>query len=73
VETTELCRELTGNEVPIGGTTQTRPGDVPLYISDCARLFERTDWRPSRTPREILADIQAWIKDNEPALEAALV
>jgi CDP-paratose 2-epimerase len=71
-ETTELCRELTGNAVPIDGTTETRPGDVPLYISDCARLFERTDWRPSRTPRGILADIQAWIRDNEPALEAAL-
>jgi CDP-paratose 2-epimerase len=73
LETTELCRELTGNDVPIEGTKEARPGDVPLYISDCARLFERTDWRPSRTPREILADIQEWIEDNEPALEATLV
>jgi CDP-paratose 2-epimerase len=73
LEATELCREITGNDVPIEGTREARPGDVPLYISDCARLFERTDWRPNRTPREILADIQAWIEDNEPALEAALV
>jgi CDP-paratose 2-epimerase len=72
-ETTELCRELTGNDVPIEGTSEARPGDVPVYVSDCARLFERTDWRPSRTPREILADIREWIEDNEPALEAALV
>jgi CDP-paratose 2-epimerase len=71
-ETTELCRELTGNDVPIEGTGEARPGDVPLYISDCARLFERADWRPSRTPRDILADIRAWIEENEPALEAAL-
>jgi CDP-paratose 2-epimerase len=47
--------------------------ELTLYISDCARLFERTGWRPRQTPREILADIQAWIEDNEPALEAALV
>jgi CDP-paratose 2-epimerase len=73
LETTELCRELTGNHVPIEGTSEARPGDVPLYISDCARLFERTDWRPSQTPREILTDIQGWIEENEPALEAALV
>jgi CDP-paratose 2-epimerase len=73
LETTELCRELTGNDVPIEGNSEARPGDVPLYISDCTRLFERTDWRPNQTPRQILADIQAWIEDNEPALEAALV
>jgi CDP-paratose 2-epimerase len=73
LEATELCRELTGNDVPIEGTSEARPGDVPLYISDCARLFERTGWRPRQTPREILADIQAWIEDNKPALEAALI
>jgi CDP-paratose 2-epimerase len=72
LEATELCRELTGNEIPIEGTSEGRPGDVPLYISDCGHLFERTDWRPSRTPREILADIHAWVENTGPALEAAL-
>jgi len=72
LETTQLCRELTGNEVPIEVIGEARPGDVPLYVSDCARLFERTDWRPRRAPREILADIHGWVKDNEAALEAAL-
>ena len=43
-ETTEICRELTGNEVEIGDPAE-RPGDVPLYISDCGRL-QLTDWRP---------------------------
>jgi CDP-paratose 2-epimerase len=73
LEATEFCRDLTGNDVPIEGVSQARPGDVPLYISDCGRLFDRTDWRPSRTPREILADIHAWVEENELALEAALV
>jgi len=72
LETTQLCRELTGNVVPIEPTGEARPGDVPLYVSDCARLFERTDWRPRRPPREILADIHGWVKDHEAALEAAL-
>jgi CDP-paratose 2-epimerase len=73
LEATELCRELTGNDVPVEGTSEARPGDVPLYISDCARLFERTDWRPRQTPREILGDIQAWIDANELSLQGALV
>ena len=45
LEATELCRELTGNEVAIEASVDDRPGDVPLYLSDCTRLFERTAWR----------------------------
>jgi CDP-paratose 2-epimerase len=72
LETTELCRELTGNEVSIEPAAETRPGDVPIYISDCARLFTHTSWRPERGPREILADTYEWITDNEQAVVAAL-
>jgi CDP-paratose 2-epimerase len=72
LETTELCRELTGNEVPVEPTEETRPGDVPLYISDCDLLYRHTDWRPERTPREILKDTYDWITDNEQAVVAAL-
>ena len=39
LETTELCRRITGREVPIGSESETRAGDVPLYISDCAALL----------------------------------
>ena len=31
-----------------------------------------TDWRPRRTPAEILADIHAWIVEHEAALANAL-
>ncbi len=71
-ETTELCRELTGNEVPISAGTEGRPGDVPLYLSDCSRLFEATDWRPARSPREVLTEILAWVEENEAAVAASL-
>ncbi len=72
LETTELCRELTGAEVPIEPSDEGRPGDVPLYISDCSRLFESTGWRPARGAREILADILAWVRENEDAVAASL-
>jgi CDP-paratose 2-epimerase len=71
-ETTELCRELTGNEVAIGSTAETRPGDVPIYISDCGSLHRHTSWRPRRRPREVLEDILAWIEENNFAVRAAL-
>jgi CDP-paratose 2-epimerase len=71
-ETTDLCVELTGNEVPIEPVAQARPGDVPLYATDCRRLFARTDWRPRRGPRAVLEDTLAWVEANERDVLAAL-
>jgi CDP-paratose 2-epimerase len=72
VETTALCRELTGNEVPISGEPDERPGDVPIYISDCTRLFERTTWRPRRSPRQTLVDLDEWIDGHASELQRSL-
>ena len=71
-ETTDLCRELTGNEVAIEPVAEARPGDVPHYASDCRALFARTAWRPARSPRTILEDTLAWIEANEQAVMTAL-
>ena len=71
-EATALCRELTGREVPVTPAGADRPGDVPVYLSDCARLFAHTDWRPRRSARDTLADIAAWAAEHEDDLLAAL-
>jgi CDP-paratose 2-epimerase len=71
LEATELCAELTGNRIEIGSVEQTRPGDVPVYISDCSRLYHRTGWRPSRSARDVLTDIYAWIREHEDAVGEA--
>ena len=71
-ETTALCAEITGNEVVVEQSSEVRPGDLPLYISDCSHLFERTEWRPRHSPRDILADIDRWIAENETAVSEAL-
>jgi CDP-paratose 2-epimerase len=73
LETTALCRELTGREVPIGSVPDTRRGDVRIYFSDCSRLFAHTEWRPSRSPRDVLTDTCEWIAANERSLEGALL
>jgi CDP-paratose 2-epimerase len=73
LETTEICRELTGNTVPITPVLQARPGDVPHYASDCTRLFARSPWRPRRSPRTLLEHTYAWILDNEASVLETLV
>jgi CDP-paratose 2-epimerase len=72
LETTDICRELTGTELPIERSAEARLGDVPLYISDCSRLFDLTGWRPTRGAREVLTDIHTWVRKNEDAVAASL-
>ena len=72
-ETTELCRELTGNEVAVEASGKQRPGDVRIYLSDCNRLFGMTEWRPRRDARTILADTLGWIEAHEDDVRAALL
>ena len=72
LETTALCQELAGREVPVLDSAAARPGDVRIYLSDCERLFGLTDWRPRRGARQVLEDIHQWIVKNEDAVRAAL-
>jgi CDP-paratose 2-epimerase len=71
-ETTAICRELTGNEVPIEPVERTRAGDVPIYLSDCAKIFGLDEWRPRRGARQVLADIHGWIAADPERIAQAL-
>jgi CDP-paratose 2-epimerase len=72
VETTEICRELTGNEIPVSPRAKTRPGDVRIYLSDCERLYALSGWRPRRDARRTLADIYGFIDANAASIDRAL-
>jgi len=73
LETTDLCRELTGTEVDVRPATAGRPGDIPLFLSDCSRLGTYSTWRPRRDARTVLSDTLAWIDEHEAVIRAALV
>jgi CDP-paratose 2-epimerase len=69
MELTQLCTKVVGNEVTTAGLSDTAGFDVPLYVSDCSRLFSRSDWRPKCSVESIVADIFQWIRANEAALK----
>jgi CDP-paratose 2-epimerase len=71
-ETTALCRELTGRTIPVTGSQEDRPGDVRIYLSDTARLFSRTDWRPRHSAEDVLSDTAAWLRAHESLVVSAL-
>ena len=58
--------------VEIASEPETRAGDIPVYISDCSRLFAHTDWRPTRDPARILGDIHEWIESDRETISRAL-
>jgi CDP-paratose 2-epimerase len=72
LETTALCAEITGHRLEVEASTETRQGDVPLYVSDCRALASLSEWRPRRGPRAVLADLHAWVCAHEADLERTL-
>jgi len=69
-ELTTLCQKITGRKVKVTSEEANRPNDLRIFIGDCARLFQRTKWRPQRDVARIVGDIAAWIKDHESSLSS---
>jgi CDP-paratose 2-epimerase len=67
-ETTEICRDLTGREVPVEPAGESRTGDVRIYLTDATKLYGMTDWRPRHTAAETLTDIATWLRRHEAAV-----
>jgi hypothetical protein len=45
---------------------------VPIYLSDCARLFGLDEWRSRRGAEQVLADIHEWIAADPERIATAL-
>jgi CDP-paratose 2-epimerase len=63
-ECTDLCREITGREVPIRSDLETSPLDVRAYVTDASRVTSDTGWRPRMSARETLRQIHLWLQDD---------
>ncbi len=64
-ETTQLCQEITGNQVEITPVPDNRIGDVPIFITDSRQVITATGWQPKRDARKTLTDIYEWICQRE--------
>jgi len=67
-ELTDLCAEATGTALPIGAEPETRPADVPIYITDTRRVEATTGWSPERRIDDVVGDTCTWLRDNASAL-----
>jgi CDP-paratose 2-epimerase len=71
-ELTRHCTALTGRRLDIGSDPETRPADIPWYISDNSAVTAATGWRPRHDVASILTDIHAWLTSHRQALEPIL-
>jgi CDP-paratose 2-epimerase len=72
LELTEHVRKATGRFMEIDEDPNIRPGDVPLYISDTARVSAAFGWRPLRDVASIVGDTARWVRDHEDMLRPIL-
>ena len=47
-----------------GPSDRTSAVNVPLYITDNARVTEELGWRPTTTPAEIIGEIVEWVRSD---------
>lgn len=71
-ELTEICREVTGNTIPIKSVSETRTADIRLYVTDNTKVTARTGWAPQIGIRQIVEEIAEWLKENERELAPIL-
>uniref|UniRef100_B8HT15 NAD-dependent epimerase/dehydratase n=1 Tax=Cyanothece sp. (strain PCC 7425 / ATCC 29141) TaxID=395961 RepID=B8HT15_CYAP4 len=64
-ETTQLCQEITGIQIPIVPESETRSGDVPIFITDARKIMNLTGWKPQRDATITLTDIYQWLRQYE--------
>jgi CDP-paratose 2-epimerase len=72
LELTALCRELTGKQIELAVVPDVRDGDVPIFITDSARVKVAFGWEPERSLRDVVADIAGWIQGAPDTLRPIL-
>ncbi|MEC7986527.1 MAG: NAD-dependent epimerase/dehydratase family protein [Myxococcota bacterium] len=63
-EATEQCQRRAGRQIEMGKVSETRPADIPWYISDCTRVQHEFVWSPKRTVDVIFDDIFEWLEEH---------
>lgn len=70
LEMTQVCQDMTGNKIEIQSVDQPRQGDVPIFMTDCDRLKQKTQWQPEIKPEQTFLDIYNWILTHEDSLKS---
>lgn len=69
IEMTMLCSRVTGRKISIGSVAQTRPGDIPWYVTDNSATSATFGWAPRRSVEQVVRDTADWLGDRPEILK----
>ena len=67
-----ICAELAGTALEIGSVPETRPADIPWFITDSRVSCDEFAWQPKREPQMIFEEIFEWLSANADSLKPIL-
>ena len=59
-ELTQICREHFGSTLQVASSDETRPFDIPYYVTDNTRVSQLWDWHPSHTGEALALRVCEW-------------
>jgi CDP-paratose 2-epimerase len=71
-ELSALCAMRAGGERALGSDPETRPADIPYYVTNCSAVTQATGWIPRRSFAQLLDDVFDWLRRNRGALQGIL-
>lgn len=70
LELTQICKEITQNEVPINSVQSTLSVDIPFYVTDYGKATQAFGWQPKCSVEDTVKDIYRWIVKNEDFIQS---
>ncbi len=67
-ELTTLVESITGKQCAIGCDPTTREADIPYYVSDFAKVNQKTEWTPQISVPTLVEEIYSWMRNNKVVL-----
>lgn len=61
-ELSNMCSEITGNNLKIYPVTKNRIYDIPYYTTDNTNIIKTYNWKPKISPRETIRQTFEWLK-----------
>ena len=62
---TELCKNITGNDLLLSKIKKTSIYDIPYFITDNSKVTKTYGWKPKKNISNVVKDTYKWLKINK--------
>ncbi|MCJ7737094.1 MAG: NAD-dependent epimerase/dehydratase family protein, partial [Anaerolineae bacterium] len=69
LELTAICQDFFRSSMPVTGSRDQRPYDIPFYVTDTRRVQRAWDWEPALNGEELVLSVCRWAQENRTFVE----